>query len=132
MSAFSSYISTRGGVAPVNFAQAVMMGLADDGGLLIPSQIPSIEKDTLDSWRSLPYPELACEVMRPFVGDAIPYDDFKQLVAKSYATFQADDVIPVKKVGKVFICELFHGPTLAFKDVALQLLGNLFEYLLKP
>ena len=121
MSAFSSYISTRGGVAPVNFAQAVMMGLADDGGLLIPSQIPSIEKDTLDSWRSLPYPELACEVMRPFVGDA----------TKSYATFQADDVIPVKKVGKVFICELFHGPTLAFKDVALQLLGNLFEYLLK-
>ena len=131
MSAFSSYISTRGGVAPVNFAQAVMMGLADDGGLLIPSQIPSIEKDTLNSWRSLTYPELACEVMRPFVGDAIPADDFKQLVARSYATFQADDVIPVKKVGKVFICELFHGPTLAFKDVALQLLGNLFEYLLK-
>ncbi|MBO4528221.1 MAG: threonine synthase, partial [Victivallales bacterium] len=131
MSAFSSYISTRGGVAPVDFAQAVMMGLADDGGLLIPSQIPSVEKDTLNKWRSLTYPELACEVMRPFVGDAIPYDDFKQLVAKSYATFQADDVIPVKKVGKVFICELFHGPTLAFKDVALQLLGNLFEYLLK-
>ena len=109
MSAFSSYISTRGGVAPVNFAQAVMMGLADDGGLLIPSQIPSIEKDTLNRWRTLTYPELACEVMRPFVGDAIPYDDFKQLVAKSYATFKADDVIPVKKVGKVFICELFHG-----------------------
>ena len=131
MSAYSSYISTRGGVAPVDFAQAVMMGLADDGGLLIPSQIPSIDADTLNSWRSLTYPELACEVMRPFVGDAIPNDDFKQLVAKSYATFQADDVIPVKKVGKVFICELFHGPTLAFKDVALQLLGNLFEYLLK-
>ncbi len=131
MSDFSSYISTRGGVAPVDFAQAVMMGLADDGGLLIPSQIPSIEKDTLNSWRSLTYPELACEVMRPFVGASIPYDDFKQLVAKSYATFQADDVIPVKKVGKVFICELFHGPTLAFKDVALQLLGNLFEYLPK-
>ncbi|MBO7533743.1 MAG: hypothetical protein J6T46_07125, partial [Victivallales bacterium] len=112
MSAFSSYISTRGGVAPVDFAQAVMMGLADDGGLLIPSQIPSIEKDTLNSGRSLTYPELACEVMRPFVGASIPYDDFKQLVAKSYATFQADDVIPVNKVGKVFICELFHGPTL--------------------
>lgn len=125
------YISTRGGIEAVNFTQAVMMGLADDGGLLIPEQIPSVSEAELSSWRKLSYPQLAVEVMKPFIGSTIPESDFRDLVKRSYSTFDASEVIPVKQVGDIFISELFHGPTLAFKDVALQLLGNLFEYLLK-
>lgn len=125
------YISTRGGIEAVNFTQAVMMGLADDGGLLIPEQIPSVCEAELSSWRKLSYPQLAVEVMKPFIGSTIPESDFRDLVKRSYSTFDASEVIPVKQVGDIFISELFHGPTLAFKDVALQLLGNLFEYLLK-
>ena len=123
------YISTRGGVAPVDFNAAVMMGLADDGGLLIPAYIPDVTPK-LSSWRTLSYPELAYEVLREFIGDAVPADDLKQLVQKSYSTFTAPEVVPIKPVGNLFICELFHGPTLAFKDIALQFLGNMFEYLL--
>lgn len=131
MSGSSSYVSTRGGVSGVDFKSAVMMGLADDGGLLLPAEIPHIDGETLERWRGLTYPELAFEVMSPFVGDSIPADDLRDLVNRSYATFTAKEVIPVKQVGDVFITELFHGPTLAFKDVALQFLGNVFEYVLK-
>lgn len=123
------YISTRGGVEPVDFRAAVMMGLADDGGLLIPEIIPNAE-DKLEQWSRLSYPELAFEVMRMFVGDSVPEDDLHRIIKNSYATFAAPDIIPVKKVGNIFITELFHGPTLAFKDVALQFLGNMFEYIL--
>lgn len=128
-SSIPKYISTRGGVAPVDFRSAVMMGLADDGGLLVPECIPDV-KNRLADWRSLPYPELAYEVMSLFIGDNVPADDLKRIIRKSYSTFDADEVIPVKAVGPVHICELFHGPTLAFKDVALQFLGNMFEYIL--
>ena len=123
------YVSTRGGVAPVDFNAAVMMGLADDGGLLIPAEIPDVTSK-LSEWRKLSYPELAYEVMRGFIGDAVPSEDLKVLVQRSYSTFAVPEVVPVKAVGKLFICELFHGPTLAFKDIALQFLGNMFEYLL--
>lgn len=124
-----SYKSTRGGISPVSFSEAVMMGLADDGGLLVPSQIPEVS-GKLSDWRTLPYTELAYQVMKPYVEGSIPDEDFHRLVEKSYATFAAKEIVPVKQVGEIFIAELFHGPTLAFKDVALQLLGNLFEYLL--
>lgn len=123
------YISTRGGVAPVDFQAAVMMGLADDGGLLIPAVIPDV-KDKLACWRTLDYPSLAYEVMSLFIGDSVPEADLRALVNRSYATFAAKEVIPVKRFGDMFITELFHGPTLAFKDVALQFLGNMFEYIL--
>ena len=126
----STYSSTRGGVCGVDFKSAVMMGLADDGGLLLPNAIPQLTAATLERWRTLAYPELACEVMSLFIGDAIPADDLRRLVTASYATFDTPEVIPVRKVGDLFIAELFHGPTLAFKDVALQFLGNVFEYIL--
>jgi threonine synthase len=122
------YISTRGGIEPIGFSDAVMMGLARDGGLLLPETIPDVS-DRLAAWASLSYAELALEVMRPFVD--IPEDDLKQLVDRSYATFRTPEVTPVVAVGDVHVLELFHGPTLAFKDVALQFLGNLFEYILK-
>lgn len=124
------YISTRGGIEPISFKEAVMMGLATDGGLLLPETIPSVDRLTLESWRNLPYPELAFRIISLFCSD-IPPHDLKLLIDRSYQVFDHDEVTPVVKKDGVNILELFHGPTLAFKDVALQLLGNLFEYLLK-
>ncbi|BCO08094.1 threonine synthase [Desulfolithobacter dissulfuricans] len=124
------YISTRGGIEPISFKQAVMMGLARDGGLLLPERLPSIDRTKLESWRNLPYQYLAREVLELFIDD-IDRLDLEVLVENSYASFRHPQVTPIRKVGDLFILELFHGPTLAFKDVALQLLGNLFEYQLK-
>ncbi|ABL00002.1 threonine synthase [Pelobacter propionicus] len=123
------YISTRGGIQPINFKDAVMMGLATDGGLLLPESYPQISRQELDQWRSLSYPDLALRIISPFVDD-IPVDDLKGLIQRSYATFNHPQVTPVVHRDGVHILELFHGVTLAFKDVALQLLGNLFEYIL--
>lgn len=125
------YLSTRGGVAPVSFSQAVMMGLATDGGLLLPERIPTADAATLTRWARLPFAALATEVIGRFVAeDDIPRADLARLVERSYAAFTDPEVTPVVAVDGLRILELFHGPTLAFKDVALQLLGNLFEYLL--
>lgn len=124
------YISTRGGIAPISFKQAVMMGLATDGGLLLPVSIPEISAETLTQWRGLSYPELATAVLSCFIDD-IPPNDLRTLVEKSYSTFNHREITPLVKQGDCYILELFHGPTLAFKDVALQFLGNVFEYLLK-
>ena len=126
-----NYVSTRGGVAPVDFAQAVMMGLGTDGGLLVPQTIPQVDGETLAAWARLPFADLALEVMAPFVGAAIPREELARLIRRSYATFSHPEVTPVVDVGGTRILELFHGPTAAFKDVALQFLGNLFEYLLE-
>jgi len=123
------YISTRGGIAPITFKDAVMMGLASDGGLLLPQSYPAITGEQLESWRGLSYQELAFEVISRFVDD-IPDGDLKSLINRSYATFNHSEVTPVVKHNGVYILELFHGVTLAFKDVALQFLGNLFEYIL--
>ena len=125
------YVSTRGGVAPIGFAEAVMMGLATDGGLLVPSSPPRLDDETLRAWAGLRFQDLALEVMTPFVGDAIPRDDLADLIERSYATFSHPEVTPVVRLGDQWLLELFHGPTAAFKDVALQFLGNLFEYLLE-
>jgi len=122
------YISTRGGVEPISFKDAVMMGMASDGGLLIPETFPNIT-DKLDSWSSLSFQELALEIFSLYIDD-IPKEDLKRLIDNSYSTFDHDLVTPVTKLDKVDILELFHGPTLAFKDVALQFLGNTFEYIL--
>jgi len=125
------YISTRGGVEPVGFADAVMMGLGTDGGLLVPASIPQVDGATLSDWSRLRFQDLAVEVMAPFVADAIPRDDLIDLVNRSYASFSHPEVTPLVRVGDQRILELFHGPTAAFKDVALQFLGNVFEYLLE-
>lgn len=122
------YLSTRGGVEPVGFADAVMMGLGTDGGLLVPETIPSLSEGTLSNWSRLRFQDLAVEVLAPFVGDSIPRADLVDLVERSYAGFSHPEVTPVSEHGGRRWLELFHGPTAAFKDVALQLLGNLFEY----
>jgi threonine synthase len=107
-----------------------MMGLATDGGLILPESIPQIDGETLAAWSQLSYRDLAFNIISLFADD-LPKQDLKELIDRSYAQFDHPETTPLVKKDGVFILELFHGPTLAFKDVALQLLGNLFEYLLK-
>ena len=122
------YVSTRGQVAPIDFQDAVLMGLADDGGLIIPESIPDVS-DRLDAWADLSYRDLAFEVLRLFVAD-IPESDLTALIDATYGEAFDPEVAPTVKVGPFHVMELWRGPTMSFKDVALQLLGNLFEYIL--
>ena len=122
------YVSTRGGVQGLSFCDAVMMGLADDGGLLVPETIPDVSKD-LPQLADKNYVDLAAYVMGHFIDD-IPSHELRLILERSYKTFDDKAVTPLVKVGDIHVLELFHGPTLAFKDVALQFLGNVFEYVL--
>lgn len=123
------YISTRGHVAPIGFIDAILMGMADDGGLLVPEQIPQVTKQTLEQWRKLPYQELALEILTLYVNDEIPRADLKRMIDESYSTFRDGAITPVRRLDdNRYVLELFHGPTFAFKDVALQFLGNLYAY----
>ncbi len=124
------YSSTRGQVKNLMFEDAVMMGLADDGGLLVPNELPFVESN-LDKWRLLSFTELSLEIMLLFTSGRIPREELMSMVKQSYASFRHPEITPVKSVGKLHILELFHGPTFAFKDVALQFLGNLFAFFLK-
>jgi threonine synthase len=129
MSHNALYISTRGQTDPVSFQDAVLMGLATDGGLLLPREIPDLSGQ-LETLAKLSYPELATAVMLPFVEGSLTEAELRDLVQRSYATFRHEEITPLVEAGPVHIMELFHGPTLAFKDVALQFLGNLFEHIL--
>ena len=122
------YVSTRGGTAPMPFTDAVLTGLAPDGGLLVPERFPDVT-DRLDDWRTLSYVELAKEVFGFYVDD-IPRADLEAMVGEAFATFDHPDVVPIVDLGEFSLIELFHGPTLSFKDVALQVLGRLFEHIL--
>ncbi|KAF2149890.1 threonine synthase-like protein [Myriangium duriaei CBS 260.36] len=128
------YLSTRGGSYDFSFEDAVLKGLASDGGLFIPEEMPSLPSDWQTKWRNLSFQALAFEIFSLYISPAeIPSNDLKDIVNRSYATFRADDVTPVITLDKeknLHLLELFHGPTFAFKDVALQFLGNLFEYFL--
>ena len=122
------YKSTRGQVSGVGFSDALLMGLASDNGLLIPETIPDV-RSRLADWQGLCFVELAQQIMPLFIDDIEP-ETLKRLVAESYASFDHDDVVGMEQLDDLIILELFHGPTLAFKDVALQLLGKLFEHVL--
>ncbi|TNY17935.1 tryptophan synthase beta subunit-like PLP-dependent enzyme [Rhodotorula diobovata] len=126
------YLSTRGGEERLSFEEAVLRGLAPNGGLYIPAHLPSLPENWQHDWAKLSFTELALELYSLFIAeDEIPRDDLRDLIERSYSTFRHKDVTPLHRVGdKEFILELFHGPTFAFKDVALQFLGNLFEYFL--
>lgn len=124
------YISTRGGVTPVKFTDAVMMGLATDGGLLLPETIPHFSDNDIEKFRDFSYQDLALAIFHPYIGSDIPLDILKNLIEQSYSTFDHLAVAPLVKKDDLYILELFHGPTLAFKDVALQFLGNLFAWIL--
>jgi threonine synthase len=126
------FVSTRGGVEPKNFEDVILTGLAPDGGLFVPEQIPQFSQQEIASWVGLSYQDLALKVMTPFVADAIPEQDLKKLIDDSYSTFRHSGIAPLVQTGhNEWIMELFHGPTLAFKDFALQFLGNLLDYTLE-
>ena len=126
------YISTRGQSPALSFEDAMLAGLASDGGLYVPEKIPQFSKEEIASWASLSYQELAFKVMSPFVDGEVPDDELRELIQKTYSTFRHDAIAPlVQTAHNEFILELFHGPTLAFKDFALQFLGNLLDYVLK-
>ena len=123
------YVSTRGAAPELGFADVLLAGLARDGGLYVPEAWPSLPVGSLGRFADLPYAEVATEVMWPFVEGAIDHDDFGALVGDSYAQFDSPEVVPLTELGDdVWLAELFHGPTLAFKDIALQLVGRLFDH----
>ena len=122
------YVSTRGGAPALDFEGATLAGLAADGGLYLPREWPRFTLDEIAAMRGLPYPELAARVMHPFVGDSLTPQRLRELCEQAYARFAHVAVTPLTQLDeRHWLLELFHGPTLAFKDVALQLLGLLFE-----
>lgn len=126
------YISTRGQSPALSFEDVVLTGLAPDGGLYVPETLPSFSQKEIASWAGLSYEDLAFKIIAPFVDGEIPEQDLRFLLKKSYATFRHDAIAPlVQTAHNEWILELFQGPTLAFKDFALQFLGNLLDYILK-
>ena len=126
------YISTRGDAPSLNFEEVLLTGLASDGGLYVPAELPSFSPEKIASWSGLAYHELAYEILLPFVSDCIPAEDFKAILAETYADFSHPAVAPLVQLDRnEWLLELFQGPTLAFKDFALQLLGRLLDYVLK-
>lgn len=126
------YISTRGQAPTLNFEDVVLTGLASDGGLYVPETLPKFSAEEIQSWAGLSYQELAFKVMKPFVTETLNDEELKGLIDKSYATFRHDAIAPLVQLGKnEWVLELFQGPTLAFKDFALQFLGNLLDHILK-
>ncbi|CAO3617492.1 unnamed protein product [Cunninghamella echinulata] len=127
------YQSTRGQVKDYTFEEAVMAGLSPDGGLFIPQHIPVLPENWRQKWSTLNFQQLATEILSLYIDESqIPRSDLVDLINKSYSTFRHSDVTPLVKVKDgLFVLELFHGPTFAFKDVALQFVGNLFEYFLE-
>ena len=125
------YISTRGEAPPLGFVEATLAGLARDGGLYVPSAWPQLDTDTIAGFAGRPYAEVAVDVIRPFVGDAIAEHDLARMTREAYGQFRHPAVAPLVQFGvSDFILELFHGPTLAFKDLAMQLLGRLMDQML--
>ncbi len=126
------YISTRGAAPRLDFEAVLLAGLARDGGLYVPDSWPSLKPKTLAGFSGKPYAEVAAAVMAPFIGKSIPQTTFQKMVAETYAGFRHEAVTPLVEVGEgVWVEELFHGPTLAFKDLALQLVGRLYDHVLK-
>ncbi len=125
------YVSTRGEAPALGFSDTVLTGLARDGGLYIPSEWPQFSAVEIRAMRGLPYPDLAIRLLTPFLGGEIAAPAFERIVREAYATFRHDAVCPlVQTNANTFVLELFHGPTLAFKDVAMQLLARLMDHVL--
>lgn len=122
------YISTRGQAPALNFSHTLLTGLAEDGGLYIPEVWPELSANEFRQLRNLSYPELAARIIGLFTGNDIPQDILLELCKQSYAGFNHKAIVPLVQLEhNLYVQELFHGPTLAFKDMAMQLLGRLFE-----
>ena len=126
------YKSTRGESPIVPFSDVLLGGLAPDGGLYMPESFPKFSIDEINSWSNLEFHELASKILFPFVEGEIEKDVFNRLVKESYEVFDIDEVVALKKLDENrWVLELFHGPTLAFKDIAMQMLGQFFEHVLE-
>ena len=124
------YISTRDSSKEFNFEQVFIKGLADDGGLFIPNSIKKFSEDEMKSMAGLSYNDLAKKIILPFIDNFMNEKELTEAVNKSYSVFRKDNVVDLINIGNSKILELFHGPTLAFKDIAMQLLGNFYDYYL--
>ena len=124
------YVSTRNSSNSLKFKDVFIKGLADDGGLFIPKSLQKYKKNDLFEFKNLEYKELAKKIIHPFIGDFMSENDLSKIIDKSYSAFRKKNVVDIIEVGDRSILELFHGPTLAFKDIAMQLLGNFYEYYL--
>ena len=125
------YISTRNNSKEYSFEEVFIKGLADDGGLFIPKSLKKYSEEELKTLSTLSYQDLAKKVVLPFIGDFMSENELSDIVNKSYSVFRKDNAVNLIKIGDTKVLELFHGPTLAFKDIAMQLLGNFYEYYLK-
>lgn len=129
------YVSTRGGIEPVDFDEAVLQGFAADGGLFVPDSIPVVTSQQLSDWQNHSYPELVLEFVSLYIdASIIPREDLKRLIGTSYTTFEHSDVlplVPLECADGILVLELFNGPTLSFKDVAMGLLMNIVDYFLQ-
>src|SRR3954447_15609322 len=126
------YVSTRGEAPVLGFSDALLAGLARDGGLYVPEAWPQLDAPTIEAFAGQPYHAVAQGVISPFVGDDLEPTTFASMVEAAYASFSHPAVAPLVQIGdNLFVQELFHGPTLAFKDVAMQLLGRLMDHVLK-
>jgi threonine synthase len=125
------YVSTRGEGAPLDFVEVMLAGLARDGGLYVPETWPKIAPDAIAAFAGRPYAEVAVEVIKPFVGDTIAEADLARMAQEAYGTFRHPATAPLVQLGSsLFVLELFHGPTLAFKDLAMQLVARLMDHVL--
>ena len=122
------YISTRNNSEHFSFKNVFLKGLADDGGLFVPKSIKPFSKEELNKLSRLDYNELAAEIIFPFIGDFMPKEELISIISKSYSNFRSEDVVKISDLGNLKVLELYHGPTLAFKDIAMQLIGNLYQY----
>ena len=122
------YISTRDNSKEYSFEEVFIKGLADDGGLFIPREVKKYSTEELELLSSLGYQDLAKKIIYPFIGDFMTINELSDIVDKSYSVFRKSNAVDLIKVGDTKLLELFHGPTLAFKDIAMQLLGNFYEY----
>ena len=124
------YVSTRNSSDSFKFEDVFIKGLADDGGLFIPKSLNKYSQNDLLKFKNLEYKELAKKIIFPFIGDFMSEHDLSKIINKSYSVFRKQNVVELVKIGDRSVLELFHGPTLAFKDIAMQLLGNFYEYYL--
>ncbi len=125
------YISTRNTKKTFSFKDIFLNSLASDGGLYVPNKIPFYSIQNLEKFRNLSYQDLAVKIISDFCAEEFKDSEIENLIDKSYKNFRIQEVIRINKIGKINLLELFHGPTLAFKDIAMQAIGNMYETILE-
>ena len=124
-----NYLSTRDKSLNFNFKDIFLRGLAPDGGLFLPSEIKYYNKSELENLSKLSYSDLAVEILLNFCSDNLSKDELRSLIQDAYKNFEDKEVVRIKKIGNINLLELYHGPTLAFKDIAMQVIGNMYDQL---